>query len=116
MKILKIIIALLIILLCGCTQQQITNTADELTMYSWSNIDKYNKEITLSFKEDVATLSIKTPDYSGVVTGTAIINESSIIISDNTLKQNLTFDYVLYGNKIDLKYNESTIELRKISI
>lgn len=113
MKVVKLCLVLTVILLCGCTKQEITSTADELTMYSWSNSDKYDKKITLYFNDDTATIVIYTPEYSGCITGNAIVSNTSLSISDNNLKQNFTFDYVLYGNKVDLKYNGNTIELQK---
>lgn len=116
MKLYKAFIAILLLLLYGCTKQEIVNTADELTMHSWSNTDKYNKEINLCFKDDIATITVITPNYKTIIEGTAVINDTSFTISDDKLKQCFTFEYLLYGDKIELSYNEIALELHKNSI
>lgn len=116
MRILKMcfIVIIMIFLLCGCTQKQITSVSDELMANSWQGNDEFNKEITLTFNGNTADLKIKTDDFSGSVTGLTVVNDTKIEIFDNTLKEKFCFEYVLYGDKIELIYNKNTIELNKI--
>ncbi len=111
-----IFIILLFLLLCGCTQRQIVSIPDELTTYSWEKSDKFGKEIKLSFKENCAALTIKSPDKSYKIQGNAIIDNDSIEIFDDSLKSTFSFKYNLYGDKIKLKYNDNTIELDKSAV
>ncbi|MCI6007448.1 hypothetical protein ACTQ3M_09785 [Oscillospiraceae bacterium LCP25S3_E10] len=111
-----IFIISLFLLLCGCTQRQIVSIPDELTAYSWEKSDKFGKEIKLSFEENCATLTIKSPDKSYKIQGNAIIDNDSIQIFDDSLKSTFSFKYNLYGDKIKLKYNDNTIELDKSAV
>ena len=43
------------------------------------------------------------------------LNDDTFEIADKALNENYVFKYVLFGNKIDLKYGEKTIELKKIT-
>lgn len=109
------IIVIILFLFCGCTQRQITYVSDELMANSWQNFDKFNKEISLTFDGNNADLKIKTDDFNGNITGIAIVNDTNIEIFDNKLKEKFCFNYVLYGDKIELTYKEKTIELNKVN-
>ena len=100
---------------CGCTTQQITSPKNELMDYSWEKSDKFGKTISLSFTKDTAQLKISTTDFNYAITGTALINDEAIKIFDDDLKQSYCFNYVLYGDKIEIDYNENKIELDKIT-
>lgn len=106
---------IIIVLLTGCTQSQITSEADELMANKWSACDKFGKEISLSFIEDTAELKMKTDNFSCEITGTALVDEQTLKIFDNNLKQSYSFNYTLYGDKIEITYYENTIELSKIA-
>ena len=101
-------------LLGGCTTRQIVTTADELTINKWSSSDKFNKEISLEFNGNNATLSFKTENFSGKISGLAIIDDKTIIINDTNLNQDFFFEYELFGDKINLKYKDNTLELKKL--
>lgn len=106
---------IMMVLLTGCTQTQITSEADELMANKWSACDKFGKEISLSFIEDKAELKVKTDNFSCEITGIALVDDQTLKIFDNTLKQNYSFNYTLYGDKIEITYYENTIELSKVA-
>ncbi len=110
-----LIIALLFIalLLSGCTQPQVKAQADELVANSWSAVDKFGKEISLSFKDDTAKLHIKTEDFNYEINGTVLVDEQTVKIFDDALNQSYSFDYTLYGDKIEIIYDDKTVELSK---
>ncbi len=118
---LKNIITLVALFIClfipfsGCTQKQITSPQDELVLYEWGKSDKFGKEISLSFADDTAQLKIKTTDFDYSIAGDVLIDNETIKIYDNNLKQSYSFNYVLYGDKIEITYNENTLELDKIT-
>ena len=114
-KILSFALVVITMLLSGCTQAQITTKADELMAYKWSASDKHGKEISLLFYDDIGHLTIKTDDISCEITGTALVDEHTVKIFDSSCNQSYSFDYVLYGNKIDITYNEKTIGLNKVA-
>lgn len=114
-KILSLGIAVATICLSGCTQPKLTTRADELMANKWSAVDKYGKEICLSFYEGTGNLKLKTNDFSYEITGTALVDEYTVKIFDNACNQSYSFDYVLYGNKIDITYNGETLELSKVA-
>ena len=103
-------------LMCGCTTRQIITTADELTINKWSSSDKFNKEISLEFSDNNATLSFKTENFSGKISGLAIIDDKTITINDTTLNQDFSFEYELFGDKINLKYKDNMLELEKVAV
>ncbi|MEE1056318.1 MAG: hypothetical protein UH239_03625 [Acutalibacteraceae bacterium] len=111
-----ILIITVTFLMFGCTTRQIITTADELTINKWSSSDKFNKEISLEFSENNATLSFKTENFSGKISGLAIIDDKTITINDKTLNQDFSFEYELFGDKINLKYKDNMLELEKVAV
>lgn len=115
LKCISVCAVIVVMLLSGCTQAQIATKADELMANKWSASDKFGKEITLSFKENIAELKVKTNDFSYEIMGTALVDEQTVKIFDNALKESYSFNYTLYGDKIDITYDESAIELSKVT-
>lgn len=115
LKFLIACISIITMILSGCTQGQITSKADELTTNEWFASDKFGKEISLLFTQDTAELKIKTNDFSCKIIGNVLVDEQTVKIFDNTLKQTYSFDYNLYGDKIEITYDEKTVELNKIA-
>lgn len=107
-------IAFITMLLTGCTQSQVKAQADELVANKWSSADKFGKELSLTFKDDTASLRVKTDDFDYEINGTVLLDEQTLKIFDDTLKQSYTFDYILYGDKIEIIYDDTSIELDKI--
>ena len=101
--------------LSGCCKRQIMTKADELMSASWSAQDNYGKKITLSFNQNKALIKLETKDFTGKIYGMVTLSDDTLEIADKALNENYVFKYVLFGNKIDLKYGEKTIELKKIT-
>ena len=101
--------------LAGCCKRQIMTKADELMSASWSAQDGYGKKITLSFTQNEALIQLEAKDFTGKICGTATVIVDTLEIADKSLKENYIFGYVLFGNKIDLKYGDKTVTLRKIN-
>lgn len=115
LKCFMVCIVVITMILSGCTQSQVASTADELMANEWFADDKFGKEISLSFTQDTAELKVKTNDFSCKLIGTALVDEQTVKIFDNTLKQTYSFDYNLYGDKIEITYDENTVVLNKVT-
>lgn len=121
MKRMAFILAIIfIITLCGCTVSPPDSAAEEIVLYSWklkSESDDNNKESngTLSFENGNIILNVKKPDKSELKLNEhyEIDNEKIIIVSENY--GNLTFKYKLYGNELELSYNDSALRFIKVS-
>lgn len=102
------------VLLCSCSQIN-QNYADELKASVWHTVNKSTTEVTLSFSEDnKAEINIKgDSDNTCVISGICAVNESSFVISDVSMAKNISIDYKLYGNKVELTYMGSTLTLEK---
>ena len=100
----------------SCTQREIVQPSDELVENVWQNKDNFGKEIKLEFDDNNAELSIKTENFSTKISGIAIIDNSVIQITDDNLSKSFCFNYYLYGNKIDLIYNDKTVILNKVYV
>lgn len=116
-KINWLFLILLLLLLClvftGCTQPRITGSADELKLYQWQNKDEYGKTATLTFNKNEAAFSMVSHDAAVKIEGPAIVDETTIKITDESLLSAYTFTYELFGNEIKLSYGENTITLQK---
>lgn len=113
----EVLLLLLIFMLnlSGCCKNKIMTRADELMSASWSAQDRYGKKITLSFNQNKALIQLETKEFTGEIYGMVTLNDDTLEIADKALNENYVFKYVLFGNKIDLKYGEKTIELKKIT-
>lgn len=102
------------LVICSCTQVSVCY-ADELKASKWHTVHTNGTEITLEFNEDnVAKISIKgDKDNTCTISGICVVNETSFVISDNTMAKNISIDYKLYGSRVDLTYAGSTITLEK---
>lgn len=112
-KVFLIIIFTAVLLLSGCTSNEITCTADELKAYTWSASDDYGKSARLAFDEDDAEFVLKSGDTQTTIKGKAAVNDKSITISAPDVPDAYTFAYTLFGNKIEITYGGNTITLDK---
>lgn len=113
----EIILAIIFILFfTGCTQKEILQPADELTSGIWQTNDDFGKAIKLEFDGDNASIHISNNNTQKIISGIVSIDNSKISINDSKLFENFCFEYKLYGNRIDLIYNNNTITLNKIDV
>lgn len=107
-------LVLICILFTSCTQIS-DNTADRVRMNSWKNIFKNGTTVSLKFNDnDYATLSFSSKDKpaNNKINGLCIIDKNTLIISDETTKENFLFNYKVTGNKLKLKNKNGTITLK----
>lgn len=116
-KTIEFLIAIIFILFfTSCTQAEILQPADELKSGIWQTNDNFGKEIKLEFDGDNASIYISNDNIKKSISGIASIDNSTINISDSDFCENFCFEYKLYGNKIDLIYNNYTITLNKVDV
>lgn len=96
--------------------QQVDYTApQELKSYSWYSTNENGTEITLSFSEDTANFSIKgDEEITCNISGRCVTDESTIIIFDLSMAENLVLEYKIFGDHITLTYGGYTISLVKL--
>ena len=104
--------AALMILLTGCTRV-IESPSDELRMYSWYAEFDNGNTASLSFEDEKAFFSAENEDFSLNLSGLSVMTDDRIIICDDNSRMNYTFGYELYGDRVELSCNGSTITLDK---
>ena len=113
MKKFVVIISIIIcIVFCSCTQDT-SGYSYELTSSSWKSTQKGGAEVSLTFDDDTANLSIKNADKSTQIKGKFIADEETFVIFVPEICQNYGFAYVSKGNTLDISYNGNTITLEK---
>lgn len=110
-KIVVYIIFLSALFLCSCTSPAPSNS-NELTRSFWSSSAQGGAEVELSFEQDTATLKMKNGNYSAEIKGRYIADEKSFAIFVPEIHHNYYFEYIPQGDKLKLKYNGHTIELK----
>ncbi|HHZ06421.1 MAG TPA: hypothetical protein GX401_06515 [Clostridiales bacterium] len=113
-KIIVLLCALMCMLMCGCMKEQINTIPQELKASVWKGEDDFNKGAVLSFDGDTATLLLKNGDDKVSIIGNAMIDDTAVTITDEALAEEFTFNYVLYGDKIEITYDNSTITLDRV--
>ena len=116
MRILKKIVAVLLISLCFVFSACTTDTSGyikELISSKWEKTLEGGAEINLEFYENTAVLKINNSGKSTEIKGEYIADRSSFVIFMPEVSQNYSFDYTPKGNKLDLSYNNNTITLNK---
>lgn len=110
---LLLLVILCAFFICSCSTT-IYSTYDELTLYKWSKTDDYGMVVTLCFNDSIGTFSVSAADGTKTeITGNTIGDSKCFTIADTNKKSTYTFEYTVYGNKIDLVYNGATISLDK---
>lgn len=111
---------ILVITLCACTVSPPNSASEELVRYSWrlkSENDDNNivGKGTLSFENGNIHFNIVKPDKSELKLNEyyEIDDEKIIVVSENY--GTLTFKYKLYGNELELSYNDSALRFIKAS-
>lgn len=98
--------------LCAC-ERVIRDASDELVMNSWSAALDGGAKVSLTFEEDNAVFSVTNGDVSSSLEGLCILSAEQFTVCDEETGENYTFDYRLFGDHIELTYNNSTIILLK---
>ena len=99
--------------LSGCSRV-IRDAKDELVLYNWSREFVTGSSISLKFSDNFATLDFTTSDgIKSSLNGLYILSSTKLVICDDNTGTDYTFLYSVYGDKLDLTMDESTIELYK---
>lgn len=102
------------IMFCSCTQNT-SGYSYELTSSKWKSTLEGGAEVSLSFDNEIASLSIKNSDKSTQIKGKFIADEETFVIFVPEICQNYGFSYAPKGNTLDITYNDNTISLEKVS-
>lgn len=87
--------------------------ADEFRQYDWSAETNGECEISLSFDELHATLTLEKKDVSLKISGICALTDHKLTIFDEESANGQTFDYKLYGDRVELSFEGGTLELFK---
>lgn len=109
---LLIVICCITMMLCGC-RRTVDSPADEIVLYEWrSELDNGNT-VSLSFSDDRAAVTAVNDSFKLSVSGYCAVYDDRFIISDTRTKDNYTFYYRLYGDRVELTYDGGTISVDK---
>ena len=112
-------VSIVIIAICGafglsaCTRV-IENASDELKMYHWACEEENGSQISLSFEDTDARLTVENEAFSMNIEGLCIADDDSFTICDSKSKNNYTFGYQLYGDRVELSFGSGMITLDKL--
>lgn len=98
--------------LVSCTRV-INSASDELKMYHWYCEEDNGSIISLSFDDINAGLTIENEAFSMDIEGLCIADDESFTICDSESKNNYTFRYQLYGDRVELSFGSGMITLDK---
>ena len=98
-----IVTVLFFLLVCGGCKEKIGNKSDEIRSYNWrtTNNDIY---ASLDFQDESAALVINSGGESCTICGLCIISDNTVVILDNSLKNEYRFGYTLSGEALTLEF------------
>lgn len=97
---------------CSCTADT-SGESYELTSENWHGVLKGGAEVSLSFSDNTAKLTLKSGEDEITIDGLYVIDENSFIIFNQEFKQSYNFDYTVSGDKLTLGYCGNQIEIEK---
>lgn len=99
-------------MLSGC-ERNIESPFDELRGYSWQGELENGNTVTLSFDDSNARLSVENEDFSLDISGLCVPDDGSFVIFDENSDANYSFDYRLYGDRVELIAEGGELSLEK---
>ncbi len=111
-KNITILIMMSVVLMCSSCTEIINTEADEIRSFEWQ-IRNDDISAALSFENDNAALAISSYGESCIIKGLCIISENTIVIIDNSLKNEYVFNYSLSGQSLILERNGETAAFYK---
>ena len=112
-KLVAVLLIFPMLLFCGCRGGDQGNI-HELTRCDWAAEREGGATLRLEFDGDYASLTLENGGEKRVIEGKMLADEERFVIFDESVAQNYAFSYVPRGEKLDLSYNGSTVELHKI--
>lgn len=111
----KSVVLLLIIsslLFCSCTSPS-SSYKTELVSSSWHTTLDGGAEVSLSFDDQTACLSISSSDKNCKIEGKYIADEQTLVIFVPEIAQNYGFSYTPKNSTLTLCFEGNTITLEK---
>lgn len=107
-------LAVLVGMMCltSCTRE-IRGPSDELRMFRWRCEEENGCAAALSFGDTDACLTIDNDAYSLSIEGLCAVDDHSMTICDSESGKNYSFGYLLYGDRIVLRYGTGELTLDK---
>lgn len=105
-------VMLCILCLASCTQV-INSPSDELRMYRWTCEQENGCFVSLSFEGTDALLHIENDVGTTDLDGLCVTDDDSLTICDTDSDNNYTFGYRLYGDRVELYFNDAVLTLNK---
>ncbi len=107
------LLAFVIMFMCSCSQAEDT-PARVLRSNTWTEKGNNDVNLHLSFKNDNAVIKITDEKGSeNIITGTTIISDKDIKVTDKSTLTEYDFHYWLTGENVKISYNDKTIKLFK---
>ena len=111
-KFFAVFVCIICFIFCSCTADT-SGESYELTSESWHGVLKGGAEVSLSFSDNTAKLTLKSGEDEITIDGLYVIDENSFIIFNQEFKQSYNFDYTVSGDKLTLGYCGNQIEIEK---
>ena len=108
----KVFVCIICFIFCSCTADT-SGESYELTSENWHGVLKGGAEVSLSFSDNTAKLTLKSGEDEITIDGLYVIDENSFIIFNQEFKQSYNFDYTVSGDKLTLSYCGNQIEIEK---
>ena len=119
MNIMKKAVTVLIILMCffcfSACKEKINSASDEMRMHGWRLTGEYGLEAEIRFYDENAALTVTNHDESCVIDGLCIITDDALVIIDNELHKEYSFEYTLSGTSLTLITDGETAVFEKVS-
>ena len=101
-------------MLCGC-RRVIAGPRDELVQFSWSYENENGSRYSLAFGDDgYANFSVRSDAEPLTLSGLCTVYDDHFVICDEGTTVLYTFCYTLYGDCVELTYDEGTLTLDKV--
>lgn len=108
-----LLILLLSVSLCSCSRV-ISSPGEEIREYSWQSQLENGNEITLSFDGADAALCVDCEDFILDIGGLCVTTDDRLMIYDTDSGTSYSFSYRLYGDRVELSYNDAEVPLFKL--
>ncbi len=113
-KIVALFYLIICLMFCSCTENT-SGYSYELTSSNWKTTLNGGAEVSLTFDDDTANLTIINADKSTQIKGKFLADEETFVIFVPEISQNYGFSYIPKGSTLDITYNGNTITLEKTS-
>lgn len=111
MKKFVIVLCIMIAFVCCSCTADTSGYSYELTSKSWEANLECGGRVELSFDKGNAVLCLENGELKKQISGKYIADETSFVIFATDLSYNYKFNYIPYGNTMELTYNNMKLLL-----